>query len=90
MVFGIIFGNFGQIKNPLPIIAAYIKICIDTFGTFFQNVNNTLLFRSVTDILILVNAYIAFKMIESVKSAKSAMSFIYIRLSSALKSLVIS
>ena len=29
MVFGIIFGNFGQIKNPLPIIAAYIKICTE-------------------------------------------------------------
>ena len=35
------------------------------------------IFRSITYILILVNAYIAFKMTESVKSAKSVMSFFY-------------
>ena len=58
----------------------HVKICIDTFdtfGTFLQNVNNTLFFRLVTVILILVNHGITIKKIESAKSVKSVMSFFY-------------
>ncbi len=38
MVFGIIFG---QIKNPLPIIAAYIKICTGINGISGINYRST-------------------------------------------------
>ena len=56
------------------------KICIDTFdtfGTFLLNVKNLACFGTNTDILILANREATVKKIESVKSAKSVMSFFY-------------
>ena len=49
----------------------------DTLALSFKMSIIPYIFRSITYILILVNAYIAFKKTESVKSAKSVMSFFY-------------